>query len=163
MACRELDTVVYPSAVVKQVLSDHLVPVRINVLQDREAAKRHRAFWTPTMLFSDAEGAEYHRLMGYYPPEEFAAQLLLGVGLSRLQKSETDRAMTTFEEIGARFGTSHAAPVALYWKGVCGTRKVKNSGPIYEACKEVVARYPGSEMAMKIGFVTKYKDFNIKP
>lgn len=156
-----MDAVTYPSERVKDVLARHTVGVRLNVFQERESAKRFRAYWTPTFLYVDPDGRELHRWLGYAPPDEFAAQVLLGVGLSHFQNAQFDRALGCFSEILERHPGSDLAPEATYWRGVCTFKKTKDTTPIYSACKEIVAKYPNSPWAKKIGFVSKYKDFNL--
>lgn len=156
-----MDAVTYPDDRVREVLARHTVGVRLNVLQERELARRFRAYWTPTFLCVDADGRELHRWMGYAPPEEFAAQVLLGVGLSYFQNGQMDRALECFGEILQRHAGSDAAPEATYWRGVCTFKKTRDTTPIYEACREIVTRYPNTPWARKVSFVFKYKDFNL--
>lgn len=155
-----MDAVTYPSSVVREMLKAYTVPARVDVLKERELSKRLGAFWTPSVFYLDGDRVQ-HQWLGYLPPEEFAAQILLGVGLTRFKSGATDEALPRFEEITARFPKSLAAPESVYWRGVCLFRKTKDTKPIYEACRRIVAEYPGSPWAMKIGFVSKYKDFNL--
>lgn len=156
-----MDTVTYPSQAVRDVLGRFTVPLRLNVFQDREAARRFRVFWTPTFLYIDADGREYHRTMGWLPPEEFAAQLLVGVGLVRFQQNQFDAAAECFREAVSRFERSEGAAEATYWAGVCRFKKTKQTAPIYEACRTIVERFPGSAWAKKLAFVSKYTSFDL--
>jgi hypothetical protein len=155
-----MDAVTYPSGVVQETLQQHAVPVRVDVFQERELSKRVGAFWTPSFFYLQ-DGKVLHQWLGYLPPDEFAAQILLGVGLARFKTGATDAALPRFDEILSRFPKSLAAPEAVYWHGVCQFRRTKDTTPIYQACRRIVADYPDSPWAMKIGFVSKYKDFNL--
>lgn len=156
-----MDAATYPSAPVREILTRNTVPVRLDVMRAREEAKRLRAVWTPTFLYLSADGREFHRSLGYLPPEEFTAQVLLGTGLAHFQEGRFDAATAAFEESASRFSATFAAPECLYWKGVCGFKTTRNLQPIYDACQEIVKRYPRSEWATKVGFVSKYADFNL--
>ena len=155
-----MDAVTYPSAVVRDILQKHTVAVRLDVMKERDLAKRIGAYWTPSFFYMDGDKVCHHWL-GYLPPEDFAAQILVGVGMTRFQTSRTDDALACFDEAATRFAGTTPAPEALYWRGVCRFKKSKDPKPIYEACKEIVAKYPGSTWAKKVGFVHKYKDFNL--
>lgn len=146
----------------KRVLETHTVPVRLDVLAERETAKRLGAYWTPMVLYMDpaGEGRVLHRWLGYLPPEEFAAQVLVGVGLANYQMGRTDRAAVCFSEVAEQFPQTHLAPEAIYWQGVCAFRKAKGGNAIYDACRQIVERYPESVWAKKLEFTWKYKDFS---
>lgn len=154
-----MDAVTYPDPTVRGVLTEHTVPVRLNILKERDLAKRYGAFWTPFFFTVDPGGRVFHSRPGFLPPAEFAAQVLLAVGLARFQRNEHDRAIRFFEEIASRFADTLSAPEAVYWNGVCLFKKTRDTRPIYDACRRIVERYPDSEWALKVGFVTRYKDF----
>ncbi len=156
-----MDTVTYPDKLVGEILSQYTVPVRLNILKERDQAKAMRAIWTPTVIFLDQTGREHHRILGYHPPREFAAVVTLAAGLCGFATGRSDDALPCFERIVKDFGDTQLAPEATYWRGVCNFKRSKSTTPIYEACKEIVAKYPNSFWAKKIGFVTRYQDFNL--
>jgi hypothetical protein len=155
-----MDTVAYRDAKLQDVLARKTVPVRLNILKERDAAKSFRAIWTPTVMFLDADGREHHRFLGYHPPQDFAGVVLLTAGQAAFGAGKIDDAQTCFDEIVTAFGDSESAPEATYWRGVCAFKKTKNTQPIYDACRDIVRRYPHHFWAKKIGFVTRYPDFN---
>lgn len=146
----------------KRVLEAHTVPVRLDVLAERDAAKRLGAYWTPMVLYMDpaGEGRVLHRWLGYLPPEEFAAQILVGAGLAHYQLGRTDKAAACFAEAAEQFPQTYFAPEAVYWQGVCAFRKAKGGSAIYDACRQIVERYPESIWAKKLEFTWKYTDFS---
>jgi TolA-binding protein len=155
-----MDTVAYPDPELQKVLSEKAVPVRLNILKEREQAKAMRAIWTPLVIFIDGDGREQHRFLGYHPPREYAAVVLLTSGLAAFGAGKIDEALTCFERIGKDYADSQQAPEATYWRGVCAFKKTKSTQPIYDACREIVANYPNHFWAKKIGFVSRYRDFN---
>ena len=156
-----MDTVAYQDAKLKDVLARKTVPVRLNILKERDAAKSFRAIWTPTVMFLEPDGREHHRFLGYHPPQDFAAVVLLTSGQAAFGAGKIDEAQACFDEIVAKFVDTESAPEATYWRGVCAFKKTKSTQPIYDACRNIVQKYPNHFWAKKIGFVTRYKDFNI--
>ena len=129
------------------------MPVRLNILDQRDMAKRLRAFWTPTILFLDGEGVEHHRFMGYLPPDEYATQIHFAKGREAFIQGRYQVALDSYATVVDRWPKSDAAPECLYWTGVCRFKLTKEEPKIAEACKEVVRRYPNHLWARKLDFV----------
>ena len=148
-----MDTVTYPE------IGDvpGVAPVRLNVMKERDAAKRLDARWTPTFIFMDAQERQAHRFMGYHPPAEFVAQVQLARGHAGFAFGDTAGGLAALEAVEA----PEFKPEAMYWAGVCRFKLEKSTQPIYDACREIVEKYPDHFWAKKVGFVTKYRDFNI--
>lgn len=146
----------------REVLEKWTVPVRLDVMREREAAKRWGVYWSPTILYMDpaGEGRVLHRWLGYLPPEDFAAQTLVGAGLANYQLGRMEKAMACFTEAVERFPRAEAAPEAIYWQAVCAFRRAKGGNAIYQACLRIVDTYPGTLWAKKLSFTRKYKDFS---
>ncbi|NIP80403.1 MAG: thioredoxin family protein, partial [Gemmatimonadetes bacterium] len=53
---------------------------------DREASRRYRPFWTPTLFFLDPDGRVLSRWPGLIPPAELLPQLDLGEALVGLRR-----------------------------------------------------------------------------
>lgn len=156
-----MDTVSYPDARLNAVVGERAVPVRLNIMKERDAAKRLGARWTPTVIFLDADGREHHRFLGFLPPDEYAAQVHLAAGHATFAAGRFEDAEAAFRRVVDDHPRADAAPEALYWSGVARFKITKSTQPIYDACKAVVERYPGHLWAKKVGFVARYKDFNL--
>ena len=48
--------------------------------KSKDLVKKYGIEWTPTFLVADPDGNEVYRFVGYLPPEDFIAQLTLGLG-----------------------------------------------------------------------------------
>lgn len=138
---------------VAQSVHDVAVPVQVNVMADRPLTKKMRAVWTPTFLFVDGEEVEQHRFMGFYPPDEFAAQVQTAAAKDAFAKGRYDEALKRYSGIVERLGATDAAPEALYWTGVCEFKLTKDAAKINEKCRAVVQRYPNHIMAKKLAFM----------
>ena len=69
----------YPNDRVAQFINKNFVPIKIHVKEHPEAFGRFEAQWTPTLIVLDPEGKERYRFEGYLPPEDFLAQLEIGL------------------------------------------------------------------------------------
>jgi len=89
--------------------------VRIHVKERLQDFARFNAVWTPTLSFREADGTEWHRFVGFYPLDEFQAQLALGVAKTAFGRRNFQEALHSFEKLAAQFPNSDAAPEAVYW------------------------------------------------
>ncbi len=155
-----MDAVTYPSEAVKETIAKYAVPVRLDMWKERDLSRKLKALWTPNFLYLDADGTEWHRDLGYLPPDDWQARFLIGSALLFMQTRQLDKCESCLDEVLERFGETHYAPEARYFKGVVGMRKSKVVKPIYEACKDVLARWPDSIWAKKLAFTSKYDNFD---
>ena len=155
-----MDAVTCPQESVQKTVTQHAVPVRIDMWGERDLSRKLKALWTPNFLYLDPDGNEWHRELGYLPPDEWTARFLVGSGLYYMQTRQLDKSAACFGEAVEKFPNTHAAPEARYFQGVCGMRKSKVVKPIYEACKEVIDRWPDSIWAKKLAFTKKYDSFD---
>ncbi len=58
---KTMEAETYPEDSVRGYIEEHFVPVRFNVLEQPEVAKRLDSGWTPTIIVEDAEGREHRR------------------------------------------------------------------------------------------------------
>ena len=70
------------------------------------------------MIIADSDGTERYRFEGYLPPEDFVAQLALGLGKAHFARGEWREAEERFRGVLERHADSEIAPEALYWAGV---------------------------------------------
>ena len=128
------------------------MPVRVDVLKERELSKRWRIPWTPTFVFVDGSGLEHHRFIGYLPPDEFLAQVHLAGAREAFGSGRHEEALKRYGALVERFPESDAAPESLYWTGVCEFKLTKDVGRIAEKNREVLKRYPNHIWAKKLAF-----------
>lgn len=89
--------------------------MRIHVKERLPDFARFNAVWTPTLSFCEADGTEWHRFVGFYPLDEFQAQLALGVAKAAFGRRNFEEALHSFEKLAAQFPNTDAAPEAVYW------------------------------------------------
>ena len=89
-------------------------------------------------------GKERFRLEGYLSKDEFAGQLLLALArVSFMQKKWTE-AQPIYEEVLKKYPATHAAPEAVYWRGVCHYKATNDPTVFAEVVKTLKEKYPNS-------------------
>ncbi len=139
----------YPNDRVAQYINGHFVPIKIHIKEHPEAFGRFGAQWTPTLIVLDPEGQECYRFEGYLPPEDFLAQLELGLAKSAFAHDQFAEAERLYREIAQNHPKSDAAPESLYWAGVSQYKASHDAAPLAEAARALKQRYPGSSWAKK--------------
>ena len=100
------------------------------------------------MLILDSKGVERFRLEGYLPRDEFRAQLELSLARVALMSKQWADAESRFAKVLERYPNSHAAPEALYWKGV-SHYKTTNDHTVLGELPGQFNQYPDSIWALK--------------
>jgi thiol-disulfide isomerase/thioredoxin len=157
--CEAMETVTYPDHEVQEFLGDHFTPARLDVDQASEAARRYNPIWTPTLLVLNEEGAEgplpveAHRVVGYLPPEEFRAELNLGLAKAHLAREALENAMIHFRETVTHFPETWAAPEAQYWAGVTRYKAEGKLDGLRAEWNFLIERWPESRWARSASFI----------
>jgi thiol-disulfide isomerase/thioredoxin len=125
--CEKMEAVTYASAWVREFLAESFVVVKFDTsARSAEAKKLSGAaplLWTPTLLVLDHEGREVRRAVGYLPPQDFAGELELGLGLAALYHSRPGDALERFKRLARGHANAEIASEAAYWAGVAAYRK----------------------------------------
>jgi TolA-binding protein len=105
--------------------------------------------WTPTVLLLDPSGKERHRVEGYLPKSEFAAQLALGFGRIAFMQKHWDEAERRYGEVVQGYGNSPTAAEAIYWAGVAKYKRTNDHTVLAAVSKELNQRFPDSIWSKK--------------
>jgi TolA-binding protein len=101
------------------------------------------------VILLDHTGKERVRLEGYLPNADFVAALECGLGrLAFIQKKYLDAA-GWYNDVVTRFGQTHSAPGATYWRAVTEYRQTRDHGVLAKVAEDLRARYPSSVWAAK--------------
>jgi hypothetical protein len=138
-----MGAVTYPNAKVADFISQRMVPLQ--VLADNPLAAEFKVKWTPTIVILDFYGKEHHRTVGFFPPEEFIPNLLLGMGKVDFDTDQFNDAILHFDSLLADYPRSAAAPEAIYLRGVSRYKASHDAKPLKEAYEKLKAEYPASE------------------
>jgi hypothetical protein len=144
---------VYPDDRVIGIVTADFIPVRIHVRDQKEDFKklgdRYGAHWTPTILLLDTDGEERHRIEGFLPADDFAAQLLLGLGRAGFSRGAFDEAERRFNDVVKSYPTTDAAAEALYWAGVSQYKLTGDASALAETARQFTTRYADTTWAKK--------------
>ena len=100
----------------------------------------------------DESGYELYRWNGYLPPAEFAAQLLVALGLAYLRLRRFEAAEACYADALNRFPTALAAPEAAYFAAVTAYRKSGEGNALLHGWHDLEKVYPGSVWTVKQNF-----------
>ena len=101
------------------------------------------------MVILDSNGKERFRIEGYLPRDEFRAQLELGLARVAFMSKNWADAERRYSEVLERYPNTHAAPEALYWKGVSHYKITNDHTVLGELPALFRQKYPQSVWALK--------------
>ncbi len=114
-----MDAVTYSNPRTVEFVKDRMIPLRVNVSQDRVMATKYQIQYTPTIVTLDGDGKELHRGVGFYPPEEFVPMLMLGIGKAYINDNRYDKALKILSKLVERYPASQSATSAASLKEMC--------------------------------------------
>ena len=142
-----MGAVTYPDAQVSTFIKNNFIPVQINVVEHPEFTDRFLARWTPTIIFLDSDGREHRRTVGYKLPQDFLAELRMGLAQEALDNKRYEEAIGRFQSIVDDLPDSLAAPEAMYMAGVSRYRATDDPSHLGDAGEALAESYPNSEWA----------------
>ena len=119
--------------------------------EDREASRRYRPFWTPTLYFLDPAGHALLDWPGFIPPQATHPLLNLGEALVGLRRGRFKEAMGLLVAVEEETPDSVFAPEALWWLGVVRQVVEGNAEALTGIHQKILARYPASAAALRVG------------
>ena len=125
------------------------MPLEAHIKEHPAYFHRFDVAWTPAVVIMDSRGVERMRIEGYLPKDEFRAQLELGLARVAFMNKDWADAEQRYARILDRYPQSHAAPEALYWKGVSRYKTTNDHTVLGELPQQFKEKYPGSIWAMK--------------
>jgi len=130
-------------------INENFIPISVHIKENPAGFHRFDSVWTPTALILDENGKERHRIEGYLPKDEFAAQLLLGVARVAFMQKKWKDAEALYSQILNDYPKSTAAPEAVYWKAVSHYKATNDHTVLGEVPKTLQQKYPNSIWAKK--------------
>lgn len=134
-------------------ITEHFTPIRIHVKDQaddwKRLGERYNSHWTPTTLIVDSKGQERHRIEGFLPADDFLAQLTLGVAHAAAAGGDFATAERAYREVVDKYGSTEAAPEAMYWAGVSKYKGSQNPAALAETASQFANRYQTSSWAKK--------------
>lgn len=149
-----LDTVTYPDPRVAQFVSDHFIPVRVNIREQPELGKAYHIHAAPTTVILDRE-SEYYRLSGFLPPQDFLAYLIIGRAVADCDRGKYAEAIDALNQLVSQ-GDGHPVDVlaeAWYWLGRARFKQSGDREAALPSWKVLVERYPQTSWAKRVAYL----------
>lgn len=147
--CTRLEDEVYAEDDVVRFVTECFVPIKIDIKNHPESFAQFGVEWTPTIIISDQNGRERHRLVGFLPAEDFLAQLQLGIAKVAFSTKKYEEARKGFAAVGRLYPKTSAAPEGIYWAGASAYRDTGKNMPLAQCAAELKEKYPESDWAKK--------------
>jgi hypothetical protein len=142
--------VTYPHPAVRAAINARFVPLRLDLFADRAVVRPLNVIWTPTLLFADRRGTIHFRSLNYLPPADYLDLLDIGEANVLLRWAAYDRAIELLASVTDRNPDGPFAPEAIYHRGIAAYLKTRSTGALYDAWRELQARFPESVWARRI-------------
>jgi hypothetical protein len=149
VACARLEAESYEDQKTAGFIHQNFLPVKAHIKEHPAWFHRFEAVWTPTVLLLDSEGQERVRLEGYLTNEDFLAALESGLGRIAFVHKRYGDVEHWYGDVLTRFGRSHSAPEAMYWRAVARYKASNDHTALGKAAEELRNRYPSSVWASK--------------
>jgi len=143
IGCKQMDAMTFPALEVSNFITDRMIPLRAEI-GARSLASDFRVVWTPTLIILDFYGKEHQRTVGFIPPDEMVASLLLGIGKVGFEHDQFNEAVIQLNTLLNGYPKSASAPEAVYLRGVARYKSSHAVAALRETYQQLLAEYPGS-------------------
>lgn len=134
----------------EDTLREEFVPLKLLLGRDRDATRRYRPFWTPTLYFLDPDGHALLDWPGVIPAGDLRVLLDLGRALVGLRRGRFEEALGLLEGITGDHPESPFAPEALWWLGAVRHVTMGDEEGLEETRRRLEERYPDSAAALRV-------------
>jgi thioredoxin-related protein len=148
-ACARLDAESYEDQKTAEFIRQNFLPVKAHIKEHPAWFYRFDAAWAPTVLLLDSQGKERVRIEGYLPNGDFNAALRVGVGRIAFASNKYSDAERWYDDVVARFGESHFAAEAMYWRAVARYKAANDDTVLGKVAEDLRSTYPSSVWASK--------------
>jgi len=144
IGCKQMDAATFPHLAVENFIIDKMIPLRAPV-GTKTLSADFRVVWTPTLVILDYYGKEHQRTIGYIPPGELVASLLLGMGKVSFDTDNFNEAVMQLNTLLNGYPNSAVAAEAIYLRGVARYKSSHAPAALRETYQQLRAEYPESE------------------
>jgi thioredoxin-related protein len=145
--CKKLYVTTYLDAEVAAELHEWFVPLRLDILQNREIRARYAAVWTPSFYVLDWTGKLQFHCDGYLDAEDFRIILRLAKAVVDTTRGRYEAVMALMEDGLSRFPDNPRAAAMLFRKGMAWYLSTWERDAFRDAMLDIIERYPASPEA----------------
>ena len=145
--CKKLKATTYKDQKVIDEMNEWFVPLKLDLIKDREVRKSLGAYWTPSIYFLDQDGNSYYHFNGYLPAVEFRAMMRLGIAETIMPRGRYDDIIKIIEKDLDELDRTSFYPKMLVAREKEHYIKAKDNTQLKKTLKEIQQKFPESTEA----------------
>jgi thioredoxin-related protein len=145
--CKKLNSTTYKDQKVADEISEWFIPLKLDLIKDREVRKSLGAYWTPSIYFLDQNGNSFYHFNGYLPADEFRAMLRTGIAETIMPRGRYDDIIKIIDKDIDDLVKTSFYPKLLVARETALYIKVKDNSHLKKTLKEIQSKYPESTEA----------------
>jgi len=142
--CKKLYALTYADQDVQKELFTWFVPLRQDIIQNRDIRSKYSAYWTPSFFFLDYKGIALHSFTGFLYVEDFRVLMRLGKAALDMPRGRYLQTIDLMDDGLSKFPTNPRAASMLFMRGMAEYLLGKEKSAFRGAMSEIVDQYPGS-------------------
>lgn len=145
--CKKLTATTYKDQKVIDEMNEWFVPLKLDLIKDREVRKSLGAYWTPAIYFLDQNGNSYYHFNGYLPADEFRSMIRLGIAETIMPRGRYDDIISIIDKDLMELAQTSFYPKLLVARETARYIKIKDNSQLKKTLKEFQSKYPESTEA----------------
>ncbi|HMU43014.1 MAG TPA: thioredoxin family protein [Ignavibacteriaceae bacterium] len=145
--CKKLEAATYKEQKVIDEINEWFVPLKLDLIKDREVRKSLGAYWTPVIYFLDQNGNSYYHFNGYLPADEFRAMLRLGIAETIMPCGRYDDIIKIIDKDIDNLVNTSFYPKLLVARETARYIKIKDNSQLRKTLMEIQNTHPQSTEA----------------
>ena len=151
-----MDAVTHPHPEIVRMVDEYFVPVRLESVKHNDVARKMGVRWLPGIVVADADERPAHVSVGFLPAEDLLSELTFGRAICAMGAKQYEEADRLFESVSVN-PLAERAPEACFWWGISRFRRTKDLSSAREPWSRIVATWPHSQWARKVGYALDRK------
>jgi len=111
--CIKMNETTYKNVDVINQINNNFVPLKLDIIKDKEGRRTYPTFWTPSFYFVDYSGKLFYFIDGYLNTEDFLVILNIGYTRIMLTKGRYNEVFEILEQTIDSFPNNPSIP-AIY-------------------------------------------------
>ncbi len=140
----------FPDDRVATRVAEGFVALKQLLGEDREASRRYRPFWTPTLYFLDPDGHALATWPGPISADDMLPLLDFGEAQVGIRRGRFKPSLALLEGIPEEWPDSPMAPEALWWAANLRYVMEHDRAGLEERRRALTDRYPDSAAARRV-------------